>query len=131
MRACVDRAAAAGAGSPAELDARRASVSVAQSALMSRAPALRWIDGRRTARGLPRRDQVHLTSAGYELWSRRLVAALAPARAPTLALVMFTAAAFLFVKSAIRDDVALVLKEGFLIDAARMGVWGPMPTFAA
>ena len=55
------------------LDTRRRTVSRAQQAFFATKPWVKWIDGRRTANGLPRRDEVHLTiPVGYASWAQRL-----------------------------------------------------------
>jgi lysophospholipase L1-like esterase len=52
-------------------DRGRAAVSAAQRPVVEAAGAT-WISGRDTAQGIPRRDEVHLTNAGYRIWARRI-----------------------------------------------------------
>lgn len=58
-------------------DRGRAAVSEAQRPVVEAAGAT-WISGRVTADGIPRRDEVHLTNAGYRVWSQRVVQTIAP-----------------------------------------------------
>jgi lysophospholipase L1-like esterase len=59
-------------------DRGRAAVSEAQRPVVEAAGAT-WISGRVTADGIARRDEVHLTNAGYREWARRVVRNIAPA----------------------------------------------------
>lgn len=56
-------------------DSLRAAVSEAQKPVVEAAGAT-WISGRVTADGLPRRDDVHLTSEGYRVWAQRIAESL-------------------------------------------------------
>jgi lysophospholipase L1-like esterase len=66
-----------GAVGDATLDARRLAISRAQQTFFSTKAGVKWLDGRQTAQGLPRRDEVHLTiPAGYREWAARLAPAI-------------------------------------------------------
>jgi lysophospholipase L1-like esterase len=64
---------------PGLLDTARQGVSDLQRELFRTIRGVTWIDGRTTAQGLPRRDEVHLTAGGYEQWAARLAPRIKPA----------------------------------------------------
>lgn len=64
-------------GSPdSAVDAERRAISELQRAFFASKPEVTWISGRNLASGLPRRDDVHLTAAGYTTYVSRIVSAL-------------------------------------------------------
>lgn len=74
----------------AALDAERLAISRAQQVAFATKPHVKWIDGRASAAGLPRRDEVHLTMPeGYLAWANRLAPQIAGAAAGSVGLVTF------------------------------------------
>jgi hypothetical protein len=83
--AMLDRLALAGAqrviwvGPPAgdgEVDVTRQQVTARQQTFFANRPNVTFVDGRTSAAGLPLRDSVHLTAAGYRTWASRLASAI-------------------------------------------------------